>query len=167
MNRVNINSNIWGPKAWFFLDSVILSYPLNPSYDDKKNFKDFYSLLGEMLPCAKCRVHYTEFKNKFPLTDEILSNKNKLINWFLKLHNNIRLKFQEKTEITLQDYYEYYSKYAELDINPVTTEIKPINPLVESFFIGIPSYVSLISFISIAILSILFVMLKHIKFTKN
>ena len=162
MNRINIDSNIWGPKAWFFLDSVILSYPLNPSFDDKKNFKDFYSLLPIMLPCAKCRQHYNEFITKFPLNDEILSSKNKLINWFLKLHNNLRLNFQNKTEITLQDYYTYYSKFADLDINPVTTEIKPIHPLVENF-IGIPSYISLITFIGIAIICILFVMLRNIK----
>jgi hypothetical protein len=162
MNRINIDSNIWGPKGWFFLDSVILSYPLNPSFDDKKRFKEFFTLLSNMLPCAKCRVHYEQFLAKYPLSDEILSKKNKLINWFLKLHNNIRLNYQEKTEITLQDYYKYYSKYAELDINPVTTEIKPINPLVENF-IGIPSYISLIAYVSIAIICILFVMLRHIK----
>ena len=162
MNRININPNIWGPKGWFFLDSIILSYPLNPSFDDKKKFREFFTLVPEMLPCAKCRQHYGEFISKFPLNDEILSSKNKLINWFLKLHNNIRLNFQDKSEITLKDYYTYYSKFAELDINPVTTEIKSITPNVESF-IGIPSYISLIAWVSIGIILILFIMLRHIK----
>ena len=162
MNRININSNIWGPKGWFFLDSIILSYPMNPSFDDKKKFKEFFTLVSEMLPCAKCRHHYSDFITKFPLNDQILSSKNKLINWFLKLHNNIRLNFQDKSEITLKDYYTYYSKFAELDINPVTTEIKSITPNVESF-IGIPSYISLIAWVSIGIILILFVMLRHIK----
>jgi len=162
MNRININSNTWGPKGWFFLDSIILSYPLNPSFDDKKRFKEFFTLVKEMLPCAKCRQHYGDFVSKFPLNDEILSSKNKFINWFLKLHNNIRLNFQDKSEITLKDYYTYYSKYAELDINPVTTEIKSITPNVENF-IGIPSYISLIAWVSIGIILILFVMLRHIK----
>jgi hypothetical protein len=161
MNRININPNIWGPKGWFFLDSVILSYPLNPSFDDKKKFKDFFTLVADMVPCAKCRQHYSEFITKYPLNDLILSSKNKLINWFLKLHNNIRLNYQDKTEITLQDFYTYYSKYAELDINPVTTEIKPTGPIIENFF-GIPSYISLICYVSIGIILILFVMLRHI-----
>jgi len=33
--RTNLNPNIWGPKTWFFIDSIILSYPDNPSNEDK------------------------------------------------------------------------------------------------------------------------------------
>ena len=35
-NRVNINSDIWGPKAWFFIDSAILGYPDNPTPEPDK-----------------------------------------------------------------------------------------------------------------------------------
>jgi hypothetical protein len=38
--RVNIDSNIWGPKAWYFLDYSILSFPDNPTPADKEGFKN-------------------------------------------------------------------------------------------------------------------------------
>jgi hypothetical protein len=41
MSRINIDSNLWGPKAWFFLDTLVLSYPNNPTPDDMKEFKKF------------------------------------------------------------------------------------------------------------------------------
>jgi hypothetical protein len=45
MKRNNFNPNIWGSKGWFFLDTIILSYPSNPTNDDKNKFKIFFSLL--------------------------------------------------------------------------------------------------------------------------
>jgi len=38
--RINIDSNLWGPKGWFFLDTIVLSYPEMPSFNDIKIFKN-------------------------------------------------------------------------------------------------------------------------------
>jgi len=121
--RINIDSNIWGPKAWFFIDTIILSYPDNPNYEDIKIFKQFILSLEKLLPCEKCRKHFGEFVNKNPLDESILSSKPNLIKWILKCHNSVR-KIQKKDEITLDDFYNYYIKNANLQIDKETSEIK-------------------------------------------
>jgi len=121
--RVNINSDIWGPKGWFFLDTIILGYPDNPTMDEKMAFMNFLTSLKIVLPCEKCRNHFTEYIKKNPLNDIILSSKKKLVEWILECHNNVR-RLQKKQTLTIDDFYNYYSKQINLDINKVTSEVK-------------------------------------------
>jgi hypothetical protein len=121
--RVNINSDIWGPKGWFFLDTIILGYPDKPTVDEKTAFMNFLASLKVVLPCEKCRIHFTEYIKKNPLNDIILSSKKKLVEWILECHNNVR-RLQKKQTLTLDDFYNYYSKQINLDIDRVTSEVK-------------------------------------------
>lgn len=159
--RINIDSNIWGPKAWFFIDNIILSYPDRPNYEDIKTYKKFLSVLEKILPCGKCRKHYGDFLNKYPLDDTVLSSKPNLIKWILKCHNNVR-KMQKKPEITLDDFYNYYIKESKLKINKETSEVR--SDVVENFYI--PGYVSLIALICIFIVMILMIYIKYKKDSK-
>ena len=127
--RVNIDSNIWGPKGWFFLDYCILSFPDNPTQADKDGFKNFLTSLKIVLPCQKCRKHFTEYIAKNPLTNDILSSKKKLVDWILACHNNVR-RLQNKSILSIDDFYNYYSKQNDLNINKGTNNFlnRIINP---------------------------------------
>jgi hypothetical protein len=122
-NRVNIDSNIWGPKAWFFLDYSVLSFPENPTKADKDGFRNFLTSLKIVLPCQKCRNHFTEYITKNPLTDDILSSKKKLVDWILACHNNVR-SIQNKPLLSIDDFYNYYSKQSNLENNKETNILK-------------------------------------------
>uniref|UniRef100_A0A6C0M0D5 thiol oxidase n=1 Tax=viral metagenome TaxID=1070528 RepID=A0A6C0M0D5_9ZZZZ len=82
---INLNPKIWGPHAWFFLDSIIISI----NNDNLQIYKSFFSNLGAVLPCAKCRIHFDEYIKSHPLTD--VSNKDEFLIWFNTLHNEIRI----------------------------------------------------------------------------
>ena len=81
---MNLNPRIWGPHAWFFLDSVILSLPNRLNNEQKKIYKDFFTSLQHILPCQACREHYKENLKKYPLTDKVLSSKDNMIIWILQ-----------------------------------------------------------------------------------
>jgi len=108
-NRHNFNPNIWGPKAWFFLDSIALSYPDNPSNNQKEDFAQFFYLIGSVLPCQKCGYNYKEHLKLSPLTDDVLKNRDNLIDWWLKMHNMVRMD-QNKEMITKMNLINYYNK---------------------------------------------------------
>jgi len=109
MNRKDLNPEIWGPKAWFFLDSAILSYPDNPTDNIKNSYKTFIISLKDILPCTNCREHFIKYINTNPLTDKILSSRIRIQEWILNLHNNIN-KFNNKDIITYKNYINYYNK---------------------------------------------------------
>ena len=43
--RINLEPKVWGPKAWFFLESCIIGYPDRPTHDERERFKLFFILL--------------------------------------------------------------------------------------------------------------------------
>ena len=107
-NTYNFNPEIWGPKGWFFLDTIFLSYPNNPTDIQKEHFANFIYSIGNILPCLKCRNHYKEHINMNPLTDEHLQNRETLTDWWLKIHNMVRLS-TESPIITKKDFIKYYN----------------------------------------------------------
>lgn len=106
---MNLNPRIWGPHAWFFLDSVILSLPNRLNNEQKKIYKDFFTSLQHILPCQACREHYKENLKKYPLTDKVLSSKDNMIIWILSVHNNVK-KDSKKIPISIKQFFEYYDK---------------------------------------------------------
>jgi len=124
-NRINFNPNIWGPKAWFFLDTIILSYPENPTHSDIILFKDFFVNVGNILPCEKCRFNFEDHIIKFPLNNDILKSKNKLISWWINIHNETR---QGKKLFTYNDFIDYYNCiYSNNETKDNNQDVKNIN----------------------------------------
>ena len=109
--RLDYNPKIWGPKAWFFIETIILSYPNNPTLNDKLIFKNFFKNLKDILPCERCRHNYSNHLKNVPLTDDILCNKDSLIDWIIQIHNLSMGKTITKS--SLLNYYnnKYNNKY--------------------------------------------------------
>lgn len=110
MNRNNYNPDIWGIHGWLFIDTSILSYPLNnPSDDIKKYYYNFLESLKYTLPCNDCRLHYNNYFNNNTLNNNILSSRDALIDWILKCHNNVN-HINNKKMISKKDFIDYYNK---------------------------------------------------------
>lgn len=78
---------IWGKNGWKFLHFVTLGYPINPTKEDKEHYYQYFHLLQYVLPCKKCGYNLGDHLEKYPLTDEILSSRDKLVCWGIDLHN--------------------------------------------------------------------------------
>jgi len=85
----NLGPESWGPHAWKFIHIVALAYPVKPTLEDKQNYKRFYTTIGDIIPCAHCREHYKEHLIKNPITDDVLMNRKKLLNWTIDIHNEV------------------------------------------------------------------------------
>jgi hypothetical protein len=85
-----ISNSIWGPIYWKMLHYVTLTYPLSPKEEDKQRIKLFFTdIVPNILPCPFCREHLKNNLIKFPLSDDILEIKFKLVIWLINLHNYI------------------------------------------------------------------------------
>lgn len=104
-----MNPEIWGPAGWIFLHCITLNYPNNPTEEDKKNFRNFFINLQDVLPCAKCRQNYKNHLMKFPLTEKELYTRSSLAKWLIDLHNEVN-KLNGKEVFTYQKAVnEYFS----------------------------------------------------------
>ena len=62
----------------------------------KKKYKAFFYLIQSILPCKLCAENYKKHLKEYPLTDEILEDKNKFINWCIKIHNLVNIENNSK-----------------------------------------------------------------------
>lgn len=88
--------DVWGPHGWKFLHFVTLGFPENPTNDDKKKYKTFFTLIQTVLPCGLCAANYKKHLKEYPLTDNILSDKTKFISWCIKMHNLVNVENNSK-----------------------------------------------------------------------
>lgn len=80
---------IWGRYAWNFIHLVTLDYPMNPTSDDKKYYREFFESLMHVLPCEKCRRNLYKNLKRLPLSDAVMSTRLNLVKWGIDLHNMV------------------------------------------------------------------------------
>ena len=105
-----LDSNIWGPKYWFFLYTVALCYPLNANDVTKKKYYDFIQNFPLFIPIPDMGNIFSKFLDSYPVTP-YLDSRESFVKWVHFIHNKINV-FLGKPEIS---YYQamnlYYDNY--------------------------------------------------------
>lgn len=114
-------TKLWGPPAWEYLHSVSFGYPMEPTDEQKNNYKNFFLNVGHTLPCKFCRNSYNDFinSNDTKLNENDLKNRENLSRWLYRMHE----KINNKLNITYNTTYEqlanriesYRSKCGKID----------------------------------------------------
>lgn len=119
---MNINDNknnglitkIWGPVVWEALHCIAFGYPIEPTDEQKKSYKDFFTNLMNVLPCKFCRDSYKDFittEENTVLKDCDMDNRESLTRWLYKIHNRVNLKLGINYKISYEDIVNKYESY--------------------------------------------------------
>lgn len=106
-----MNPEIWGPHAWVLLHTITINYPNYPSKEDKIHYRNFFTSLQHCLPCDACSKHYSENLTRYPLTDTVLSSRENLVFWLIKIHNSVNILNNKpivSNQKAVQFYYDLY-----------------------------------------------------------
>ena len=104
-------TSIWGPNMWHYLHTVSFNYPVKPTDQDKKNYKDFILNMQYTLPCKYCRIN---LKNNFkvhPLKKCHLENRDKFSRYIYKLHEIVNKMLKKKSGLTYCQVRERYEHF--------------------------------------------------------
>ena len=101
-----IGPNVWGPHGWKFLHYVSLGYPQVPTENDKRNYKEFYSNLKNVLPCKTCAINYERNLTELPI-DNALQSRDVLMKWVIDVHNKVN-KETHKRELGYDEAIQLY-----------------------------------------------------------
>ena len=106
----NLDPKIWGPKFWFFLHTISLSYPNYPNAITKKKYYDLIQNFPMFLPIEEIASNFSKLLDKYPI-QPYLDNRESFIKWVWFIHNKINEQL-EKPIISLNDFYiKYYENY--------------------------------------------------------
>jgi hypothetical protein len=105
-------TSVWGPAAWMVLHMVSFNYPVNPTPEDRKNYRNFILSFGKVLPCGKCRENFKHTLERMPVSDEVLASRECFSRYVYRLHNDVNARLQKKcpnpTYCEVRDLYERF-----------------------------------------------------------
>lgn len=104
-------TTIWGPALWHTLHTMSFNYPVKPTVDDKKHYREFIESLRHVLPCGACRKNLVSNLEKVPLTAYALSNRTTFSRWLYKLHEQVNTMLGKKSGLSYADIQARYENF--------------------------------------------------------
>lgn len=104
-------TSIWGPGMWHFLHTMSFNYPVNPTHEDKVNYRNFILNLKNVLPCKYCRMNLKSNFKIHPLTMACMSNRENFSRYIYKLHEIVNKMLKKKSGLSYCDVRERYEHF--------------------------------------------------------
>lgn len=101
----------WGPAIWHYLHMMSFNYPLNPTEEDKKHYRDFILSLQYVLPCKYCRMNLTKNFARLPLKEKDMESRESFSKYVYELHELINKMLKKKTHLSYADVRERYEHF--------------------------------------------------------
>lgn len=116
-------TTVWGPSLWHYLHTMSFNYPVVPTKDQKKYYKNFILSLINVLPCKYCRINLEKNFKTLPLLDSDMESRNTFSRYVYKLHEVINKMLGKKSNLTYCDVRERYEHFrARCTAVPSTSE---------------------------------------------
>ena len=103
--------NIWGPAAWHFLHTMSFNYPVNPTAEDKKHYREYVLNLQHVLPCKYCRINLKNNLKQKPLQMCHMKNRDTFSRYIYELHETVNKMLNKKSHLTYCDVRERYEHF--------------------------------------------------------
>jgi hypothetical protein len=116
-SETDYNSNdgmlvsVWGPPQWHFLHTMSFNYPVNPTSQDKKHYRDYMLQLVHVLPCGKCRRNLKENYKKLPLTMDHMQSRATFSKYVYDLHEVVNTMLNKKSNLSYEQVKERYEHF--------------------------------------------------------
>ena len=104
-------TKIWGPIMWTALHTISFNYPVNPTLEDKKHYKDFIYNLRYVLPCKYCRINLIKNLKQKPLLNCHMKNRETFSRYIYELHELVNKMLDKKNTLSYCDVRERYEHF--------------------------------------------------------
>ena len=104
-------TTVWGPPMWHFLHTMSFNYPVNPTQEDKKHYKDFIYNLRYVLPCKYCRINLTSNLKQKPLQMCHMESRETFSRYIYELHELINKMLKKQSNLSYCDVRERYEHF--------------------------------------------------------
>lgn len=110
---------VWGPGMWHYLHTMSFNYPVQPTEDDKKHYRDFVLSLQYVLPCGKCRNNLKKNFKQLPLEMKDMESRYTFSKYVYDLHELINKMLKKKSGLTYEMVRERYEHFRARCVKPL------------------------------------------------
>jgi hypothetical protein len=103
--------SVWGPAMWHYLHTMSFNYPVKPTIEDKKHYRDFVINLQYVLPCKYCRTNLTNNFKKKPLQMCHMASRDTFSRYVYELHELVNKMLHKKSNLSFCDVRERYEHF--------------------------------------------------------
>jgi hypothetical protein len=104
-------TTIWGPTQWHMLHTISFIYPVKPTSEQKKQYRDYILSLQNVLPCGACRKNLKNNLKKLPLTMKDMESRETFSKYIYNLHELVNKMLNKKSNLTYCDVRERYEHF--------------------------------------------------------
>jgi hypothetical protein len=104
-------TKIWGPAMWHYLHTMSFNYPVEPTLENKKNYRNFVLNLRNVLPCKYCRINLTNNLKKKPLQMCHMKSRETFSRYIYELHETVNRMLNKKSHLTYCDVRDRYENF--------------------------------------------------------
>ena len=104
-------TTVWGPALWHSLHTISFNYPVKPTNDEKKHYKEFMLSLVNVLPCKYCRENLKKNYKVFPLKNENMKSRDSFSRYVYRLHERINKNLGKISGLSYCDVRERYEHF--------------------------------------------------------
>lgn len=97
-----MESEIWGPKLWFVIESSAIF--IQNDRQNLEKFSEFIHTLPFIIPCSECSDDMKEYLSQHPVP---ITDKEDTIQWVTDFHNHVREK-TNKPKFSKNEILQHY-----------------------------------------------------------
>lgn len=104
-------TSVWGPSLWHSLHTISFNYPIHPTREDKKHYKELILNLVHVLPCKYCRENLRKNLKQLPLTERNMKNRYTFSKYVYDLHELVNTMLGKYSGLSYNDVRERYEHF--------------------------------------------------------
>jgi hypothetical protein len=104
-------TSVWGPPMWHYLHTMSFNYPVNPTPEDKKHYRDFVLNLRYVLPCKYCRMNLKTNLKTMPLNMSHMASRDTFSRYVYNLHELVNKLLKKTSNLSYCDVRERYEHF--------------------------------------------------------
>jgi hypothetical protein len=102
---------VWGPSMWHYLHTMSFNYPVEPTIEDKKYYREFVLNLRYVLPCKYCRMNLKTNLKQLPITSTVMKNRESFSRYIYNLHELINKMLNKKSNMSYCEVRERFEHF--------------------------------------------------------
>ena len=111
MSGDGMMTSVWGPAAWHLLHTISFNYPINPTNENKKQYKEYVESLTNVLPCKYCRMNLKNNLKAHPIRMCHMKNRETFSKYIYNLHEIINKMLGKNSGLSYCDVRERYEHF--------------------------------------------------------
>ena len=104
-------TTVWGPAQWHMLHTISFNYPVNPTEEQKKQYRSYVLSLQNVLPCGACRKNLKTNLRHLPLKMSDMKSRDTFSRYIYNLHELVNKMLKKKSNLSYCDVRERYEHF--------------------------------------------------------